>query len=80
MAITKPTLNEIFTNIDPQITTAESNLTSQLDAIPSGGEVTTAQLLRLQTAIAKYTVTSSVFSAVIKEMSDSLKSMANKIG
>jgi len=79
MAITKPTINEISASIEPQMTAAETALTEQLNAIPSGDEVTTTQLLRLQTAIAKYTITASVFSAIIKELSDSLKSIANKI-
>ena len=78
MAITKPTIHEISASIEPQMTAAETALTEQLNAIPSGGEVTTTQLLRLQTAIAKYTITASVFSAIIKELSDSLKSIANK--
>ncbi len=79
MAITSPSLNQIFGNIEPQMTAAEASVTEQLNAIPSGGDVTTTQLLRLQTAIAKYTVTASVFGAIIKEMSDSLKSIASKI-
>ena len=79
MAITKPTINEISASIEPQMTAAETALTEQLNAIPRGGEVTTTQLLRLQTAIAKYTITATIFGAIIKELSDSLKSIANKI-
>ncbi len=73
-------LNAIYENIRQPMETADSNLRQALGEIPAGGEVTTAQLLRLQYQIARYTVTGTVFSAIMKEMSDSLKGTANKIG
>ncbi len=73
-------LNAIYENIQTPMETADTSLRQALGAIPEGGEVTTAQLLKLQYQIARYTVTASVFSAIIKEVSDSLKGTANKIG
>ena len=73
-------LNAIYENIREPMQTADDTLRQALGAIPEGGEVTTAQLLRLQYQIARYTVTGTVYSAIMKEMSDSLKGTANKIG
>lgn len=73
-------LNAIYGSIQAPMETADLALRQSLGAIPEGGEVTTAQLLKLQYELARYTVTGTVFSALIKEMSDSLKGTANKIG
>ncbi len=73
-------LNAIYENVEAPMATAEQALRQSLGAIPEGGEVTSAQLLKLQYQLARYTVTSTVFSALIKEMSDSMKGAANKIG
>ncbi len=73
-------LDAIYGNVKTPMDTAETDLRTSLGNIPSGGEVTTSQLLKLQYEIARYTVTSSVFSSIIKEIGDALKQMANKIG
>ncbi len=73
-------LNAIYGNIEQPMNTAETNLRTTLGNIPDGGEVTTSQLLKLQYEIARYTVTASVFSNIIKEMADALKQTASKIG
>lgn len=73
-------LDKIYGSIKTPMETAETDLRTSLGEIPNGGEVTTAQLLKLQWQIARYTVTTSVFSAIIKEMGDALKQTANKIG
>jgi hypothetical protein len=58
----------------------ETLLRTELGTINDGSEITTAQLLRLQYLIARYTVTATTFANIIKEMSDSLKGIASKIG
>jgi hypothetical protein len=60
--------------------TNETLLRTELGTINDGSEITTAQLLRLQYLIARYTVTATTFANIIKEMSDSLKGVASKIG
>ena len=62
------------------MTTADLSLRANVGALNDGWEVTTPQLLKLTYEISRYTVTASVFSNVIKEMGDSLKQMASKIG
>lgn len=78
--LSKASIDAIATKINPKMVTAESNLNTLLGEITDGGDVTTAQLLKIQSAMAKYTLTGSIFSAITKELSDSLKQTASKIG
>lgn len=80
MGLASTSLNSVYNAVEPKMTAAEGVLKTLLSQIPDGGDITTAQLLQLQVAMAKYTVTSTVFSNVIKEFSDALKGTANKIG
>jgi hypothetical protein len=80
MGLASTSLNSIYGAVAPKMNEAETVLKELLSKIPDGGDITTAQLLQLQVAMAKYTITSTVFSNVIKEFSDALKGTANKIG
>jgi hypothetical protein len=80
MTIAKASINEISGKIDTPMTNAETDLKNLLNNVNTGGDVSTVELLRIQAAMAKYTLTSSIFSAIIKELSDSLKQTASKIG
>ncbi len=80
MGLAKASITAVSDKINPQMTTAEDALKQLLSDVNNGGDITTAQLLQVQAAMAKYTLTSSIFSAIIKELSDSLKQTAAKIG
>ena len=80
MALSSTGLKNIHEKIQPMMETNESLLRTELGTINDGSEITTAQLLRLQYLIARYTVTATTFANIIKEMSDSLKGVASKIG
>ncbi len=80
MSLASTGLKNIYEKIEPMMTNNENLLRTELGAINDGAEVTTAQLLRLQYLIARYTVTATTFANIIKEMSDSLKGVASKIG
>jgi hypothetical protein len=80
MTIAKASIDAVANKINPVMVTAEDSLKTLLGGITSGGDVTTAQLLQIQSAMAKYTLTGSIFSAITKELSDSLKQTASKIG
>jgi hypothetical protein len=80
MSLASTGLKNIYEKIEPMMTSNENLLRTELGAINDGAEVTTAQLLRLQYLIARYTVTATTFANIIKEMSDSLKGVASKIG
>ena len=79
-ALSKASIDAVANKINPQMVIAEGNLNTLLGNITNGGDVTTAQLLQIQSAIAKYTLTATIFSAITKELSDSLKQTASKIG
>lgn len=80
MALQKASITAVSDVVNPQMEIAEGALNVELGKVTNGGDVTTAQLLKIQSAMAKYTLTSSIFSAIIKELSDSLKQTASKIG
>ena len=80
MTLASTGLKNIYEKLEPMMNTNESLLRSELGAINDGAEITTAQLLRMQYLIARYTVTATTFANIIKEMSDSLKGVASKIG
>ena len=80
MALPKASIDAVANKINTPMGNAETALNTLLGGITDGGDVTTVQLLRIQSAMAKYTLTSSIFSAIIKELSDSLKQTAAKIG
>ena len=79
MALQKASINEIYNSVKDPMKTAEDDMKNLLSNVQSGGDITTAQLLQIQTAISKYTLTATIFSAIIKELSDSLKQTAAKI-
>jgi hypothetical protein len=80
MSLASTGLKNIYEKIEPMMKNNEDLLRTELGAINDGAEVTTAQLLRLQYLIARYTVTATTFANIVKEMSDSLKGVASKIG
>jgi hypothetical protein len=80
MALPSTGLKNIYEKIEPKMQDNETLLRTELGNINDGSEITTAQLLRLQYLIARYTVTATTFANIIKEMSDSLKGVASKIG
>lgn len=80
MSLASTGLKNIYDKISPMMSTNEELLRGELGAINDGAEITTAQLLRLQYLIARYTVTATTFGSIIKEMADSLKGVAAKIG
>jgi hypothetical protein len=79
MALQKASINEIYNSVKDPMKAAEDDMKSLLSNVQSGGDITTAQLLQIQTAISKYTLTATIFSSIIKELSDSLKQTAAKI-
>jgi hypothetical protein len=65
MSLANTGLKNIYDKLAPKMSDNESLLRSELDNIQDGGDVTTAQLLKLQYLISRYTVTATVFAAII---------------
>ena len=82
MALLKSTLDELnahITGANGALIKGESDVTSQLNTINGGGEITQADLIKLQWAMSRYTITASVFGNIMTEFTDSLKQGANRI-
>ncbi|MFM8466817.1 MAG: hypothetical protein ACKOAO_04570 [Oxalobacteraceae bacterium] len=80
VSITNLNLSEINNFASNRMTNMEGDVKTQLNTLQNGGELTQGDLLKLQFNIAKYTISASTISAITKEVSDSLKQTANKIG
>ena len=63
-----------YHNIDPE----KIYIVALDPSLGTGGDMTQAELLKLQFNIARYTITASTYSALMKEISDSLKQTASK--
>lgn len=82
MALTKATLDQLgeyITSANGALTKGEQDVISQINALNGGGDLTQADLVRLQWNISKYSITASVFGNVMKEFADALKQGANRL-
>ena len=58
---------------------ADGAFKSATQAIDSGGTLTMAQMTKYQAEVSQYSLISQIMSAVVKELVDSMKAIANKI-
>ncbi len=72
-------LRAIHGALSPKMTAMENSLREEINKATDGGDVSPVELLRLQFLVSSYTVSSTVFSALIKETGDALKGVAAKI-
>ncbi len=82
MALTKSTLDQLNSYIIDSggaLSTGEKEVIAQLNTIGGGGEITQADLIKLQWQISRYSITASIFGNNMKEFTDSLKQGANRI-
>jgi hypothetical protein len=61
------------------LTTADNAFKAATQAIDSGGTLTLHQMTKYQAEISQYSLISQIMSAVVKELVDSMKAIANKI-
>ncbi len=61
------------------LTTADNAFKAATQAIDSGGTLTMAQMTKYQAEVSQYSLISQIMSAVVKELVDSMKAIANKI-
>jgi hypothetical protein len=82
MALTKSTLDQLnlyITDSQGALATGERDVVTQINALNGGGDITQADLIKLQWQISRYSITATVFGNIMKEFSDSLKQGANRI-
>ena len=58
---------------------ADGAFKTATQAIDSGGTLTMAQMTKYQAEVSQYSLISQIMSAVVKELVDSMKAIANKI-
>lgn len=61
------------------LTTADNAFKAATQAIDSGGTLTLQQMTKYQAEVSQYSLISQIMSAVVKELVDSMKAIANKI-
>jgi molybdopterin biosynthesis enzyme MoaB len=61
------------------LTLSDTAFKTATQAIDSGGTLTMAQMTKYQAEVSQYSLISQIMSAVIKELVDSMKAIANKI-
>ena len=61
------------------LTLSDTAFRAATQAIDSGGTLTMAQMTKYQAEVSQYSLISQIMSAVIKELVDSMKAIANKI-
>lgn len=82
MAFTKTTLDQLgvfLTDSGGALAKGENDVVTAIKDVSGGGDITQADLIKLQWQISRYSITASVFGNIMKEFSDSLKQGANRI-
>jgi ketol-acid reductoisomerase len=79
-SLTSATLTDIQSFTSNVLNTAESAFKIATDKIDTGGTLSMAQMTSYQAEISKFTLIAQIMSAITKEMVDTMKGIANKIG
>jgi hypothetical protein len=73
------TLNNIQEFTTGVLGAAENAFKLVTNAISTGGALSMAEMIKYQSESAKFTLTATIMSAIIKEVIDTMKGIANKI-
>lgn len=74
------TLNNIQDFTTGVLGAAESAFKTVTNAISTGGTLSMAAMIQYQSETSKFTLTAQIMSAITKEVIDTMKTIANKIG
>jgi hypothetical protein len=74
------TLNNIQAFTKDALVAAETVFKDKTNALATGGTLSMAAMIEYQAETSKFTLTAQIMSAITKEMVDTMKSIANKIG
>jgi hypothetical protein len=61
------------------LSAAETVFKNVTNALSTGGALSMAEMIKYQSESAKFTLTATIMSAIIKEVIDTMKGIANKI-
>lgn len=73
------TLEFLSTEMQKGLSTTDAALTTAISGVGNGDTISIPQMVDLQTKMSRYTVTASLCSACVKEMSDTMKGVVQKI-
>lgn len=79
MATTRLTLAEIQSKVSSGMDAVESDLSAMLASLPSGSQMSVTDMINLQYKMSVFTITAQTMSAVMKDLSDTMKSIVSKI-
>ena len=74
------TLTEIQSFTTGVLGAAETIFKGVTNALSTGGTLSMAAMISYQAEASKFTITAQIMSAITKEVIDTMKSIANKIG
>ena len=74
------TLNEIQSFTTGVLGAAETVFKRVTNDLSTGGTLSMAAMISYQAEASKFTITAQIMSAITKEVIDTMKSIANKIG
>lgn len=79
-SLNSATLTDIQSFTSNVLNAAETVFKNATDKIDTGGTLSMAQMTSYQAEISKFTLIAQIMSAITKEMVDTMKGIANKIG
>ena len=74
------TLGETYGKLSTGMSAVEDLLSQTLSNMPSGSQMSVTDMVKLQYQMSVFTITAQTMSAVMKDMSDALKGVVQKIG
>ncbi|MDB5798396.1 MAG: hypothetical protein JWP36_2298 [Paucimonas sp.] len=74
------TLGEIYEKTKLGMSSVEADLSVTLAALPSGSAMSVTDMIQLQYKMSIFTITAQTMSAIMKDLSDTMKSIVQKIG
>ena len=74
------TLDQIQTFTKAVLGDAEKIFKDATDALATGGTLSMTAMIQYQAETSKFTLTAQIMSAITKELIDTMKGIANKIG
>ncbi|MDB5839535.1 MAG: Type secretion needle MxiH, YscF, SsaG, EprI, PscF, EscF [Herminiimonas sp.] len=73
------TLDELNVSVESGMTEAEVDLRATIDGVKTGTSISVPDMINLQFKMSQYTITASIFSSLMKELTDTMKSVVQKI-
>jgi hypothetical protein len=76
---TRLSLGEVFNKVSTGMDSVETALSSMLASLPGGSQMSVTDMINLQYQMSVFTITAQTMSAVMKDLSDTMKSIVQKI-